>query len=211
MNSTDYSPIAPILGDKYITILICSSGILGLFFALYQYLKIRKIKIYENDHYFELLENQRSWDREKLITVYEAISEGASAFLKEEFKYMYIFIILFSGIITVLVGSAGNCGESKIIDGMVQSTDGSCWIRGGLTAGSFVIGGLTSMLSGYIGMRIAVYTNARTTIGALNGWSMAFNTAYSGGAVMGFCLCSLGLLILYAIITLYHLNWDLNT
>ena len=62
MNSIDYSPIAPILGDKYITILICTSGILGLLFALYQYLKIRKIKIYEYGHSFELLENQR-WDR----------------------------------------------------------------------------------------------------------------------------------------------------
>ena len=209
MNSTDYSPTAPILGDEYITILICTSGILGLLFALYQYLKIRKIKIYEDEHSFELLENQR-WDREKLIYVYEAISEGAAAFLKEEFKYMYIFILLFSGVIIVLVGSAGNCGKSKIIDGMLQSTDGSCWIRGGLTAGSFVIGGLTSMLSGYIGMRIAVYTNARTTISATHGWGMAFNTAFSGGAVMGFSLCSLGLLILYGIINLYHLYWDLN-
>jgi inorganic pyrophosphatase len=209
MNSIDYSPIAPILDDKYITIFICTSGILGLFFALYQYLKIRKIKIYEDEHSFELLENQR-WDRQKLINVYEAISEGAAAFLKEEFKYMYIFIILFSGIIVVLVGSAGNCGKSKIIDGMLQSTDGSCWIRGGLTAGSFIIGGLTSMLSGYIGMRIAVYTNARTTISATHGWGMAFNTAFSGGAVMGFSLCSLGLLILYGIINLYHLYWDLT-
>jgi H+-translocating diphosphatase len=209
MNSIDYSPIAPILGDKYITILICTSGILGLLFALYQYLKIRKIKIYEYGHSFELLENQR-WDREKLINVYEAISEGAAAFLKEEFKYMYIFIILFAGIITILVGSAGNCGKSKIIDGILQSTDGSCWIRGGLTAGSFVVGGLTSMLSGYIGMRIAVYTNARTTISATRGWGAAFNTAFSGGAVMGFCLCSLGLLILYVIINLYHLYWDLT-
>jgi inorganic pyrophosphatase len=209
MNSIDYSPTAPILDDKYITIFICTSGILGLFFALYQYLKIRKIKIYEDEHSFELLENQR-WDRQKLINVYEAISEGAAAFLKEEFKYMYIFIILFSGIIVVLVGSAGNCGKSKIIDGMLQSTDGSCWIRGGLTAGSFIIGGLTSMLSGYIGMRIAVYTNARTTISATHGWGMAFNTAFSGGAVMGFSLCSLGLLILYGIINLYHLYWDLN-
>ena len=209
MNSIDYSPIAPILGDKYITILICTSGILGLLFALYQYLKIRKIKIYEYGHSFELLENQR-WDREKLINVYEAISEGAAAFLKEEFKYMYIFIILFAGIITILVGSAGNCGKSKIIDGILQSTDGSCWIRGGLTAGSFVVGGLTSMLSGYIGMRIAVYTNARTTISATRGWGAAFNTAFSGGAVMGFCLCSLGLLILYGIINLYHLYWDLT-
>jgi len=209
MNTTDYSPIPPILGEKYVTGLIFTSGIIGLFFALYQYLKIRKIKIYEDEVYHPL-EEGNSFDRNKLISVYEAISEGASAFLREEFKYMYIFILLFSGIIIVLIGSAGNCGKSKIIDGMIQSTDGSCWMRGGLTAASFAVGGLTSMLAGYIGMRIAVYTNARTTISAQIGWGMAFNTAFSGGAVMGFSLCSLGLLILYGIINLYHLNWDLS-
>ena len=206
MNTTDYSPIPPILGDKSVTGLICTSGIVGLFFALYQYSKIRKIKIYGNQGY--LLEEQYEFNRNKLISVYEAISEGASAFLREEFKYMYIFILLFSGIITILVGSAGNCGKFEIIDGIVQSTDGSCWVRGGLTAASFVVGGLTSMLSGYIGMRIAVYTNARTTIGAKISWGMAFNTAFSGGAVMGFSLCSFGLLILYGLIP--DINGPLN-
>jgi len=207
-----FTPVAPILSDEYATILICVSGGVGLLFALYQYLKIRRINIYSRfDDEYSMIEENRGYNRQNLIAVYEAISEGASAFLSQEFKYMYIFIAVFSVIITVLVGSAGNCGQAKVIDKMLQFTDGSCWKRGGFTAASFAVGGLTSMLSGYIGMRIAVYTNARTTIGALNGWSMAFNTAYSGGAVMGFCLCSLGLLILYAIINLYHLNWNLNT
>ena len=218
--SDNFSPSVPVLNDKYVTILICTSGFLGLLFALYQYLKIRKIKVYQDmsiDRYHLIastdssnVEEQRGYDQSKLITVYEAISEGASAFLAQEFRYMYIFLVIFGTIIVILVGTAGNCGDAKIIDGMVQFTDGSCWKRGGLTAASFVVGGLTSMLSGYIGMRIAVYTNARTTIGAIHSWSMAFNTAFSGGAVMGFTLCSLGLLILYGIITLYHLYFNLN-
>lgn len=33
----------------------------------------------------------------------------------------------------------------------------------GYTTCAFIIGGLTSIASGYIGMRIAVYTNVRTT------------------------------------------------
>ncbi len=66
------------------------------------------------------------------------------------------------------------------------------------------------MVSGWIGMRIATYTNARTTISAQNSWSAAFITAFRGGAVMGFTLCSLGLLILYGIIYLYRLYWNIN-
>lgn len=31
------------------------------------------------------------------------------------------------------------------------------------TTSAFIIGGFTSIISGYIGMRIAVYTNVRTT------------------------------------------------
>lgn len=31
------------------------------------------------------------------------------------------------------------------------------------TTTAFIIGGFTSIISGYIGMRIAVYTNVRTT------------------------------------------------
>ena len=42
---------------------------------------------------------------------------------------------------------------------------------GTLTAFSFVVGGVTSMVSGYIGMMIAVFTNARCTMvrGELSG------------------------------------------
>ena len=35
---------------------------------------------------------------------------------------------------------------------------------GALTTLAFVLGALTSILSGYIGMKVAVYANARTTI-----------------------------------------------
>jgi len=31
------------------------------------------------------------------------------------------------------------------------------------TTAAFIVGGFTSIVSGYIGMRIAVYTNVRTT------------------------------------------------
>ena len=56
---TEYSPIPPVLGDEYITILVVISGILGLTFAVYQFMKIRKIKIYDQAQYREL--NNDGW------------------------------------------------------------------------------------------------------------------------------------------------------
>lgn len=46
---------------------------------------------------------------------------------------------------------------------------------------AFVVGGLTSIISGYIGMRIAVYTNVRTTKECATDISNGFVVAYRGG------------------------------
>ena len=63
---------------------------------------------------------------------------------------------------------------------------------GTLTALSFVVGALTSILAGYIGMMVAVYSNARTTVSAKkegeDGWVAAFNVAFRAGGVMGYLL-----------------------
>merc|ERR1719337_786248 len=57
---------------------------------------------------------------------------------------------------------------------------------------------MTSIVSGYLGMKVAVYSNVRTTISAQKpGWTACFNTAFRAGAVMGFALCGLGILMLY--------------
>ena len=40
---------------------------------------------------------------------------------------------------------------------------------GALTTLAFILGALTSILSGYIGMKVAVYANARTTIDCAQG------------------------------------------
>ena len=64
------------------------------------------------------------------------------------------------------------------------------------------------MFCGYLGMMIAVYSNARTTLSAVNpqdGYTKAFNIAFRGGGVMGYALCSLGVLVLYVLLTVYKL------
>ena len=69
------------------------------------------------------------------------------------------------------------------------------------TAFAFVVGAITSMVCGAIGMMIATFTNYRVTYNAkVNGLADAFRTAYRGGCVMGFALVSIGLFSISSII-----------
>jgi len=64
------------------------------------------------------------------------------------------------------------------------------------TTVAFLIGGGTSILAGLIGMRIATYTNVRTTKESAENIHLGFVVAYRGGQVLGFVLVGLALLIL---------------
>jgi inorganic pyrophosphatase len=66
------------------------------------------------------------------------------------------------------------------------------------------------MVSGYIGMMVAVFANARTTVSAMthNPWTDSFNTAFRAGGVMGFGLCGLALLSMYALCVAYAQYFD---
>ncbi|KAF2324012.1 hypothetical protein GH714_006143 [Hevea brasiliensis] len=46
---------------------------------------------------------------------------------------------------------------------------------------AFLLGALTSVLSGFLGMKIATYANARTTLQARKGVGKAFITAFRSG------------------------------
>lgn len=59
------------------------------------------------------------------------------------------------------------------------------------------------MFCGALGMKIATYSNYRTTICARNSLGSAFTTAYRAGCVMGFVLVSCSMLILLFLILLY--------
>ena len=59
---------------------------------------------------------------------------------------------------------------------------------------AFLFGAALSILAGYLGMRTAVMSNVRTTSEAQHGIARAFKTAFSGGAVMGILVVSLGAL-----------------
>ena len=113
-----------------------------------------------------------------MAEIAHAISDGADAFLKSEYKLLLIFIaIVFAGI----------------------------WLGLGsiITAVAFLVGALFSVLAGYFGMKVATRANVRTANAARTGGiNEALRVAFSGGTVMGMCVVGLGLIgasILYII------------
>jgi K(+)-stimulated pyrophosphate-energized sodium pump len=77
------------------------------------------------------------------------------------------------------------------------------FLLGAFAASTFVVGALLSGVSGYIGVTVAVHTNARTAQAALSSFREAFSTAVNSGTVAGMALAGLALLgvsLLYIIL-----------
>jgi len=175
--------------------LIIGAAVVAMVWALLQFLVITRIPI-KSEGFSETTglssgSNDEATTR-RLIEIYEAIYDGAESFLKAEYKICAYFVFVFSIVIFLLV------------------TWGTNWdiARGFLTALSFVLGALTSIVSGYLGMKVAVYSNVRTTVSAQkNGWTQCFNTAFRAGAVMGFALCGLGVFMLYVTLLAFRIHY----
>ena len=181
---------------------IIVSSIIGILFALFQFKLVSRISLTgaPGGGNQETLVSGVNIDTTKLIGIYEAIREGADSFLKAEYTICAYFIVAFGIVVLLLVSYTG--GEFHIQEG-------------GLTAVSFVAGGVTSIVSGLIGMKVAVYSNARTTVMAAgpNAWTDAFNTAFRAGSVMGFALVGLSMLVLFVLAhfyTLHFTKWDVE-
>ena len=105
----------------------------------------------------------------RMQEISSAIAEGASAFLKSEYKILAVFILVLFILIAVFINLA--------------------------TALCFVAGAGCSILAGFFGMRVATKANVRTANAALEyGMNRALSVAFSGGSVMGMCVVGLGLL-----------------
>ncbi|MDB3992309.1 V-type H(+)-translocating pyrophosphatase [Gammaproteobacteria bacterium] len=127
-------------------------------------------------------------DGARLKFIHGAIADGAMAFLKQEYKFLTIFMVVFAAVIAILIDDT-------------HTPD----IREGVyTALAFLFGGAISIASGYIGMKVATQGNARTTVSAKKDISNAFDVAINSGAVMGFALvglATLGLILVYMIMS----------
>ncbi len=102
-----------------------------------------------------------------------AIRKGANAYLKRQ----YAIVIVFFGVMFLILGILA---IFKLLTPFVPF--------------AFVTGGFFSALSGFVGMKIATLSNARTANACTKGLNKGLRIAFSAGSVMGFTVVGLGLL-----------------
>lgn len=131
---------------------------------------------------FSSVISKQSAGNDKMKEIATAIHDGSMAFLRREYKYLVIFVIVIA-IIMIIVPSLG-------------------W----QTAVSFILGSVFSILAGYFGMKVATKANVRTAEAARIGQSPALKIAFSGGAVMGLSVVGLGVIGLSIIYIMFDGN-----
>lgn len=105
----------------------------------------------------------------KMKEISGLIYEGAMAYLNRQYRVVLIFILFIFLVLTFLINI--------------------------YVALAYVFGGVCSMLAGYIGMNAATRANVRTANAAAGkNQAQALGVAFSGGAIMGMAVASIGVL-----------------
>ncbi len=119
----------------------------------------------------------------KLTDISDEIHLGAMAFMRKEYSILFIFsLILVYGIYVGL-------GPSSTV--------------------AFIVGALSSSITGFIGMYTATKANVRTATAAQNsGVKDSLSVAFFGGSIMGLTVAAMGLLGLGILYILYGSDPD---
>ncbi len=104
----------------------------------------------------------------RMTEIASYIKKGAMAYLFRQYKILLIFL----GVMFLILGFVPRLGWDIAL--------------------AFIFGALLSVIAGYMGMRTAVISNVRTAQEAKKGLPEAFRVAFSGGAVMGILVVSVG-------------------
>lgn len=115
---------------------------------------------------FNVFKNPEGEEKIKKISL--AIRQGAQAFLVREWKVMGVIVVVFAIIVSILISP--------------------------YVALAFIFGNFLSAFSGFVGMNVATRANGRTTFAAKQSGGKAIDVAFTGGAVMGITVTSLGIL-----------------
>jgi K(+)-stimulated pyrophosphate-energized sodium pump len=110
---------------------------------------------------------------QKMQDISKLVQEGAAAFLRAEYKWLAVFVVVVGGVIAASNAEYG---------------------LGPKTAIAFVAGALFSAAAGYFGMHTATRAAVRTTQAARTGLNEALRVAFSSGSVMGLTVVGLALL-----------------
>ena len=109
---------------------------------------------------------------ERMQKIAASIRQGANAYLKRQYTVVSVFFICMFVVL---------CGMAAF--GLLT------WF----VPFAFVTGGFFSGLSGFVGMKIATASNARTANACIEGLNKGLRVAFSAGSVMGFTVVGLGL------------------
>ena len=103
----------------------------------------------------------------------QSVRKGANAYLSRQYRIVIVFFAIVFAVLGVMA-------FLKLLTPYVPF--------------AFLTGGFFSGLSGFIGMKIATASNARTANACREGLNKGLRVAFSAGSVMGFTVVGLGLL-----------------
>jgi len=109
----------------------------------------------------------------RMQAISKLVQEGAAAFLKAEYKYLAVFVV----VVAIAIGLSSEA------QGL-----------GPKTAIAFIAGATASAVAGYFGMHTATRAAVRTTQAATKGLQQALRIAFDSGTVMGMSVVGLALL-----------------
>ncbi len=126
---------------------------------------------------------------EKMKKISQSIRKGANAYLKRQYSVVAVFFVCMFVILCIMAAL-------KLLTWFVPF--------------AFISGGLFSALSGFVGMKIATLSNARTANACREGLNRGLRVAFSAGSVMGFTVVGLGLLDIAVWYTLLKFVFNLE-
>ena len=140
---------------------------------------------------------------EKVREIGDLIHEGAIAFLKREYLYIFVFVVFMFVVLTLFIDL--NILKNETLKNLRQ--DSNLNVNGPWTAISYLFGAIGSAVAGWAGMSIAVRANIRTATAAQTGLNSALRIAFNSGTVMGLTVVGIGLI---GVSLLWWLFQDIN-
>ncbi len=131
----------------------------------------------------------------EMQAISDKIEEGAMAYLARQYKTIGIIAVVIAVIIAI-VGFAVKDFEDYL---------------NYKVAIAFILGAGCSILSGFIGMKVSVNSNIRTSAAARRSLGEAFQTSFRGGAVSGLAVSVLSLAGLFLVFFIYSAWCDTMT